>query len=155
VNITVNNWKVTYVYTKSDLLLAYGISILCTFICALVGFYAFFVNDGSYQNIFSTFLRATNDIEIRSHIVSGDTGSDPLPNALASTAVMLSGLEASGGMISSAVGTAKGDDLELQHLRPVGSETPMDHGSSFTRESLDVIPPVHDLDLPIPGTVDH
>jgi hypothetical protein len=155
VNITVNNWKVAYVYTRSDLLLPYGISILCTIVCALVGFYAFSVNDGSYQNIFSTFFRATNDIEIRSHIVSEDSGSDPLPKALESTAVMLSGLKAGGGMISPAVGTATSDDLELQHLHPVGSDTPLDRGSSFTRESLDIAPVVRDFDLPIPGTVNH
>ena len=58
VDIEVTTWAVTYVYAKSDLLLAYGIIIFCTLVCAGVGFYAFFTNDASYQNMFST-SRAT------------------------------------------------------------------------------------------------
>jgi hypothetical protein len=131
----VENWKVTYVYTESGLLIAYGISLICTIICAMVGLYAFFVNDASYQNIFSTFLRATNDLEIRSNISSGDTGSDPLPKDLAKTAVTLSGRDATYTSACLAEGKGKSDDLELQPLRQDGTETPWDRGSSVRRES--------------------
>ena len=106
----------TYVYAKSDLLLAYGISIFCTLVCAAVGFYAFFANDASYQNMFSTYLRATNDLDIRSHISPGDTGCDPLPEALAKTAVTLSGRGAGDGFYK-VVGEVRGEDAELQYLR--------------------------------------
>ena len=111
-----NTWPVTYVYAKSDLLLAYGISILCTLICAGVGFYALFANDASYQNMFSTYLRATNDLDIRSHISPGDAGCDPLPKALAGTAVTLSGRSAPDGSYK-VIGEAQSENIELQHLR--------------------------------------
>lgn len=90
-NVTVNSWPVTYVYAQSELLLAYGISVLCTLGCSSVGLHAFFVNDASYQNIFSTFLRATNDLDVRSQISENDKGSDPLPKALAKATVTLNG----------------------------------------------------------------
>jgi hypothetical protein len=142
------NWKITYVYTESGLLIAYGISLMCTIICAMVGFYAFFVNDASYQNVFSTFLRATNDLEIRSNISSGDTGSDPLPKDLAKTAVTLSGCGATYNTSACLTeGKGRSDDLELQPLRQDGTETPWDRGSSVGRESSDVAAEVRD---PVP-----
>jgi hypothetical protein len=137
--VTVENWKVTYVYTESGLLIAYGISLMCTIICAMIGFYAFFVNDASYQNVFSTFLRATNDLEIRSNISSGDTGSDPLPKDLAKTAVTLSGRDATHDTSACLIeGNGKNDDIELQPLRQDGIATPWDRGSSVGRDSSDV-----------------
>jgi hypothetical protein len=112
---------------------------MCTIICAMVGFYAFFINDASYQNLFSTFLRATNDLEIRSNISSGDTGSDPLPKDLAKTAVTLSGRDATHDKSACLIeGNGKNDDIELQPLRQDGIATPWDRGSSVGRDSSDV-----------------
>jgi hypothetical protein len=87
----VETWPVTYFYARSDLLIPYGVSLLCTLVCAIIGLHAFFANHASYQNIFSTFLRATNDLEIRSRIRSGDTGCDPLPEDLKQSEVRFSG----------------------------------------------------------------
>jgi hypothetical protein len=63
---------------------------LCTLVCAIIGLHAFFANHASYQNIFSTFLRATNDLDIRSRIRPGDTGCDPLPEDLKQSEVSFS-----------------------------------------------------------------
>lgn len=83
VPVTVNTWPVTYVYTASGLILAYGVAFLCALSCSAVGLYAFYVNNASYQNIFSTYIRATVDSAIRSQTQSGDNGEDPLPKTLA------------------------------------------------------------------------
>lgn len=72
----------TYVYDSFDLLLAYGVGILSTILCAIVGLHAFIVNDASYQNTFSTFLRATKDEDFQAVREPHDSGADPLPSAL-------------------------------------------------------------------------
>ena len=89
--ILVNTWPVTYVYRKADLFLADGTSVAYAIVCCVVGLHAFAVNNASYQNLFSTYLRLTNDIDIRSHIQPQDVGSDPLPKSLGKAVVTLSG----------------------------------------------------------------
>lgn len=80
--VTVTSYPTTYVYDAKSLLLAYGVSLLCSALCCAAGLYAFLVNHGSYQNLFSTFVRVTNDTELRSLISSDDSGADPLPQVL-------------------------------------------------------------------------
>ncbi|PVH94144.1 hypothetical protein DM02DRAFT_693815 [Periconia macrospinosa] len=87
VPVTVETWPVIYVYDRSDLFLAYGLSFLAVCICAVIGLHAFFVNHGSYQNVFSTFLRTTNDAQMRNLIEQEDNGADPLPKYLAQATV--------------------------------------------------------------------
>lgn len=89
--VIVNNWPVTYVYTASGLILAYGVAFLCTLGCSAVGIYAFYVNNASYQNLFSTYIRATVDSAISSQTQPGDDGADPLPKALANFYVAFGG----------------------------------------------------------------
>ena len=91
VPVTVNTWPVTYVYTASGLILAYGVAFLCALSCSAVGLYAFYVNNASYQNLFSTYIRATIDSAIRSQTQSDDDGADPLPKALAKFYVAFGG----------------------------------------------------------------
>lgn len=91
--MTVESWPITYVYDRSDIYLAYGLSFLCTCICAAVGLHAFFVNHDSYQNVFSTFLRVTNIPELQVLIGPTDTGADPLPNQLAQARFKMVGEE--------------------------------------------------------------
>ena len=91
VPVTVNTWPVTYVYTASGLILAYGVAFLCALGCSAVGLYAFYVNNASYQNLFSTYIRATVDSAIRLQIQSGDDGADPLPKTLAKFYVAFGG----------------------------------------------------------------
>lgn len=111
--LTINTWPVLYVYARSDLLLAYGISLLCALICSLVGLQAFFINNASYQNIFSTYLRATSDSEVRLQVSSDDRGSDPLPTALAKATVTLSSY---GRIVSSPLQQARNVNIEMQRL---------------------------------------
>jgi hypothetical protein len=87
VPVTVETWPVTYVYDRFGLLLAYGLSFLAVCICAVIGLHAFVVNRGSYQNLFSTFLRVTNSPQMRALIQSEDNGADPLPKHLAQAVV--------------------------------------------------------------------
>jgi hypothetical protein len=92
--VTVETWPVTYLYDRLDLLLAYGLSFLCTCICVVVGLYAFLVNHNSYQNLFPTFLRVTNDPDLRALIDLSDAGADPLPKHLAQVQIrMMNGEE--------------------------------------------------------------
>jgi hypothetical protein len=59
---TVQSYQTAYVYHPQNLLLAYGISIFCTFICVLVGFLALYRNRFKcYTNSFSTVVRTTRD----------------------------------------------------------------------------------------------
>lgn len=109
-------------YAPRELLLAYGISFLCALACSCVGLHAFFINDASYQNVFSTFLRATNDLEVRSQISENDKGSDPLPNALAKATVTLNGSHELPKPNSTG---ADRSDIELQLL-------PQDHSDSVS-----------------------
>lgn len=87
--VRVTSWPITYVYQQADLLLAYGLAIFSTLGCSMLGLYAFFANGSSYQNIFSTYVRATNGLDIRAKVRSGDTGADPLPKLLARAEVVL------------------------------------------------------------------
>jgi hypothetical protein len=77
------------VYEPTALLLAYGLSFLCALACSIVGLHAFFANSASYQNIFSTYLRVTNDDELQSLIDVDDAGNDPLPEHIAGVKVMM------------------------------------------------------------------
>lgn len=95
--VTVNNWPVTYVYTASSLILAYGMAFLCALSCSAVGLHAFYVNNASYQNLFSTYIRATVDSAIRLQTQSGDDGADPLPKAFAKFYVAFGGHRDNGG----------------------------------------------------------
>jgi hypothetical protein len=91
VPVDVFTWPNTYEYAMSDLLFPYGVAFICAFICSAVGLYAFFVNGASYQNLFSTYFRATKDLDLRSQLVTGDKGADPLPKALAESRIVLRG----------------------------------------------------------------
>jgi len=87
--VTVTSYPVTYVYNQFDLLLPYGLSFLFALICSTIGLHAFVVNHASYQNLFSTFLRAMKGSELWSSVDPGDSGADPLPQGLARSKVMM------------------------------------------------------------------
>jgi hypothetical protein len=86
--VNVTSWPNTYLYNKTDLFITYGLALFSALGCSIIGLYAFSANDSSsYQNIFSTFLRATNDLGLRGQIRSNDTGTDPLTKRLAKAEV--------------------------------------------------------------------
>jgi hypothetical protein len=71
------------VYHQSDLLITYGIALFSALGCSIIGLYAFSANrKSSYQSTFSTFLRATDKMDVRSKIKAGDVGADPLHKRL-------------------------------------------------------------------------
>jgi hypothetical protein len=71
------------VYHKTDLFITYGFALFSALGCSIIGLYAFSANrKSSYQNTFSTFLRATDKMDVRSRIRRNDTGADPLPKRL-------------------------------------------------------------------------
>lgn len=92
ISVEHETWPLTYVYEPRDLLLAYGLSLLCAACCTIMGLHAFWVNHASYQNLFSTFLRTTkNDTALSFVICDYDSGADPLPKELAKTRVSIGG----------------------------------------------------------------
>lgn len=93
VKVAVTTWPVTYVYSMSDLLITYGVAFLCALVCSAIGLHAFYANGGSYQNVFSTYFRATNDADLHSQVEVGDMGADPLPRLLAQTRVTILGID--------------------------------------------------------------
>lgn len=135
----VNTWPVTYIYLASDLLLAYGIAFLCALSCSAVGLYAFYINKASYQNLFSTYLRAANDSDIRSQMKEGDDGADPLPKDLARSQIALDDrrearkLEAQG---------TRSNGVELQRLRLVETDPSLGLGWSSSENRRDDDVPV-------------
>jgi hypothetical protein len=112
----VNTWPITYVYAALDLLLAYGVAFLCALSCSAVGLYAFYVNNASYQNLFSTYNRATSDIDIRSKTETGDDGADPFPKAFARSHVALSDQELRHDTDVKDTKRDRNNDVELQRL---------------------------------------
>lgn len=126
------SFPVTYVYIRADLLLAYGIAFLCALCCAIIGLRAFLDNEASYQNLFSTYLRATNTVALRSRMDAEDTGSDPLPKALARTEIAL-GPQADPKQED--VAQSKENDVELHLLHREGFGMPL--GVSDARGSED------------------
>lgn len=82
VPVTTTTYPITYTYSPMDLLLPYGLALGAALLCAAIGSYAFFVNNASYQNIFSSFLRATSGHETHALLDPISDGSDPLPKHL-------------------------------------------------------------------------
>jgi len=120
VPVKVFTWPVTYVYSQSGLLLVYGIALVCALLCAAMGLRAFFNSKASYQNLFLTYLRVTDDSSLRDRLDPDDKGADPLPKAVATYCLTLSGHVDQGEQ--------DGQDLELAETPNVdeGSETPHD-----------------------------
>jgi hypothetical protein len=70
-------------------LLPYGLAFFFALLCAAAGLYAFFVTGASYQNIFSSFVRATSGHDVHQFIDAESDGADPLPSKLAKATVVM------------------------------------------------------------------
>ena len=88
--VTVTTYPITYTYAAWELLLAYGLAFLFTLLCAAIGSYAFLRNDASYQNAFSSFIRATSGHEVHAMLGPDSNGADPLPADLARAKISMS-----------------------------------------------------------------
>ncbi|KAF1985404.1 hypothetical protein K402DRAFT_108445 [Aulographum hederae CBS 113979] len=94
VNVTVTSLVNFYVYKSHDLLMAYGISILCTAICVTVGIFSILENKTTFTNNFSTILRTTRNSGIGEVVSEEDsTGADPLPRHVARAVLRYCGRE--------------------------------------------------------------
>lgn len=89
VPVQIETWPITYVYRRADLFIPYGLSLLAALLCSALGMRAFLVNDASYSNIYSTYLRATNNARIDRYIDDSDTGHDPLPKSFGAVTINL------------------------------------------------------------------
>ena len=79
---------VSYIYDSVVLVITYGLAFILTQICVLLGLYAVAKNRGTYQNRFSTFLRATkNTSELRRYSNVNDDATDPRPKELSRATV--------------------------------------------------------------------
>lgn len=91
--MAVTTWPVTYIYSASGLLIPYLVALFCALCTSVVGLRAFVKNGGSYQNLFSTYLRAADGSFDLSLVETDDVGLDPLPKTLARQKLTLSGRE--------------------------------------------------------------
>ncbi|KAF2019622.1 hypothetical protein BU24DRAFT_448077 [Aaosphaeria arxii CBS 175.79] len=91
VPVMINSWPITYKYAASELLVPYGIAFVCALICSVVGMRAVWVNNASYQNLFSSYIRATGNLVDGGSQAGGggDAGADPLPKAIARSQIAL------------------------------------------------------------------
>lgn len=88
VSTRLNTSQNIYVYRPLDLYIAYGSSILCTFMCISLGCFAILHNGVSYNGNFSTIMRTTRKQEINDlGSVSDSRGADPLPSDIAKTEI--------------------------------------------------------------------
>ena len=88
---SITTWSNTYVYQQQDLLLAYSISFLVSLICCILGLHSFYRNGSSFQNNFSTYIRAaeSSNFDIRATVSPGDTGADPLSKKIGETMITM------------------------------------------------------------------
>ena len=96
VPVTVTTYPITYTYAEWQLLTAYGLAFLFALLCTVLGSYAFFINGASYQNVFSSFLRATSGHEIHAMVDSSGDGADPLPKSLAKAKIQMGSRDSRG-----------------------------------------------------------
>lgn len=89
VPVQISTWSNTFVYERSGLLISYGLGLVCALTCAAFGIYAFVIKQASYQNIFSTFLRATQSTRLESLLEQDDIGADPLPERFANANIVI------------------------------------------------------------------
>lgn len=83
---------VSYLYNSFDLILTYSLAFIATTISVMFGLYASLLNRGSYQNRFSTFIRATrDDRQLRNYINQEDQAADPRPKAFTTATVQITG----------------------------------------------------------------
>lgn len=76
----------TYVYSWRRLLLSYGIGVLFTLICVLVGGYTMLASGNSYSHTFSTIVRTTRGPAWDDSVSAHDRhGQDPLPRCIGKT----------------------------------------------------------------------
>ena len=150
--VEVTTFPVTYIYTRADLLLAYGIAFLCALCCAIIGLRAFLDNQASYHNLFSTYLRATNTAALRSRMDAEDTGSDPLPKALARTEIAL-GQQADPDQAD--VAQSKENDVELHLLHREGFGVPLEiPDARESEDAFDRVRPSHESAISEPDEED-
>lgn len=79
-----------YLYKPEDLWLAYGIACVAALLSTILGAYGGWRNGGfGYQNVFSTYVRATRNQELKDVIDPFDHAAEPLPKKLSETSIML------------------------------------------------------------------
>lgn len=79
---TVTTYPAVYDYQPLRLWIAYGVSILLTIFCAIIGLFAIKSNGASYSNKFSTFVRTTRNTNVYDLVSGTDNGANPCPEDL-------------------------------------------------------------------------
>jgi hypothetical protein len=82
-NVTTHSFKTVYVYAWKRLWIAYGLATLFTLAIAALGILAIILNRASYDDTFSTILRASRNAELSVEILPGAMSAEsPLPSYL-------------------------------------------------------------------------
>ena len=128
---------VSYIYDSVVLVVTYGIAFILTQICVLLGLYAVAKNRGTYQNRFSTFLRATkNTSELRRYSNVNDDATDPRPEKLSRATVNVFRLQKPGSIELRTYPTQ--DDADKNLLAEVSSSNPALHSPTHEQRSSEV-----------------
>lgn len=99
--ITIPTNITIYSYNPKDLWLTYGISCAAALLSTILGIHSIWRNGGvGYQSTFSTYVRATRNLEIRDMIDPNDRGTEPLPKKLADASIIIDTCEQSAREIS-------------------------------------------------------
>ncbi|OMP89059.1 hypothetical protein BK809_0005780 [Diplodia seriata] len=84
-NVTRADRITVYTYDPHNLLLAYGIAAVSTFLIICAGFFAFLCNGASYSSAVSTFICTAQNADIKDVIRDQTSGAQPLPPEIANT----------------------------------------------------------------------
>ena len=76
-------------YQEKDLIVAYGMAFGASLICCVLGMLSYGMNGNSFQNNFSTYIRAAEGSNFRASVSPGDTGAGPLPRRIGEKTVRL------------------------------------------------------------------
>ena len=79
-NVSLTTSQNIYLYDKTTLWIAYGLSMLFTALAVLIGMVAMLSNGESYSNSFSSIVRVARTADLSAEVRGKDgSGSDPLP----------------------------------------------------------------------------
>ena len=96
ISTRVTTFPNTYLYSRFDLGLPYGIGIAATILCVAIEFEAMFRNRATYSTRFSTILRTTRNAQFDTLVGADDDGSDPLSKGIAQAELSHAGHRGSG-----------------------------------------------------------
>lgn len=105
--VDIVSFPLTYSFEPEDILIAYGLAFGFALFSVGFGVLAVMSQGGSFQNIFSTFVRVTRGTSFNAPIHASDDGMDPLPKPVGGTRLRIGGVRnQSLGRLSDSAGSS-------------------------------------------------